>query len=179
MAIQTTAGNTVKFLGLSKALRGKLLKAIICGGSAGNSVSINTTSSCYIGLSSTNPDESVTEPTDPNYRRILLSKYTTKYESDYITISEDGTSAINSGMQKEIKFNRSTQAWSGTFKYFFLADSATGTTNIMAYGELTNPITITAKDIGPLFEEDKFRIYFPAPDEVETLVDAAATADTE
>ena len=48
---------------------------------------------------------------------------------------------------------------------------------LMAWGELKEPITVGAKNVVPLFEEGKFRLYFPAPGEVETIVDAAAAAD--
>ena len=82
-------------------------------------------------------------------------------------------------MQKEIKFNRSLDAWPGTYTYFFLSSAASGSTGLLAWGELTEPITVSAKNVVPLFEEGKLRLYFPAPGEVETLVDAAAEADSE
>ncbi|MBQ8429079.1 MAG: hypothetical protein IJX30_03170 [Clostridia bacterium] len=177
MAIKTTAGNTVKFLGLTQSLRESLLKAIL-GGSSDGKVTVNTPKVCYVGLSSTNPETAVTEPTDANYKRIKIGETggsAGTVKSDYLTIT--GTTAVNSGVQKEIKFNRSLGAWTGTYPYFFLSSSETGNTGLMAWGEMTEPITVSAKNVVPLFEEDKFRLYFPAPSEVETLVDAAAAAD--
>ena len=69
-------------------------------------------------------------------------------------------------------------AWTETYPYFFLSSAETGTSGLMAWGELAEPITVSAKNVVPLFEEDKFRLYFPKPSEVESLVDAAATADS-
>lgn len=181
MAINTTAGNSVKFLGLSQSVRESLLKAIL-GNTSDGKVTVNTAKVCYVGLSSTNPETAVTEPTDANYKRIKLgegggSGSSPSWKSDYLTIT--GAQAVNSGVQKEIKFNRSLAAWTGTYPYFFLSSAASGNTGLMAWGELTEPITIDAKNVVPLFEEDKFRLYFPAPSEVEALVDAAAAADAE
>ena len=179
MAIKTDNGNSVKFLGLTQNLRESLLKAIL-GGSSDGKVTVNTAKTCYIGLSSTNPETAVTEPQDANYKRIKIgetsgSSGNVTVKSDYLTV--EGATAVNSGVQKEIKFNRSLAAWPGTYPYFFLSSSASGNIGLMAWGELTEPIEVTAKNVVPLFEEDKFRLYFPAPSEVETLVDAAATAD--
>lgn len=180
MAIKTTAGNNVKFLGLSPTIRESLLKAIL-GNSSDGKVTINTAKVCYVGLSSTNPETAVTEPTDANYKRIKIGETPTgngtMWESDYLTIT--GAKAVNSGSKKEIKFNRSLAAWTAAYPYFFLTSSESGNTGLMAWGELTEPIEVTAKNVVPLFEEDKFRLYFPAPSEVETLVDAAAAADVE
>lgn len=180
MAINTTAGNSVKFLGLSQSVRESLLKAIL-GNSSDGKVTVNTAKVCYVGLSSTNPETSVTEPTDANYKRIKIGETptgsSTSWKSDYLTIT--GTQAVNSGVQKEIKFNRSLSAWTGTYPYFFLSSTASGNTGLMAWGELTEPVKVEAKNVVPLFEEDKFRLYFPAPSEVEGLVDAAASADAE
>lgn len=180
MAIKTTAGNDVKFLGLSESLRASLLRTIL-GKSSDGKITVNTAKVCYLGLSSTNPETSITEPEDENYKRIEIGKNTGNNESswvsDYLTIT--GTNAVNSGIQKEIKFNRSLGAWEGTYPYFFLSSTPTknSTLGLMAWGEMTEPITVDAMNVVPLFEEDKFRLYFPAPSEAEQLVDAAAEAD--
>ena len=180
MAITTTKGNGVKFLGLSQTIRENLLKAIL-GNSTAGTVSVNPAKVCYLGLSSTDPETAVTEPADANYKRIKIGEKPTgsgsTWKSDFLTIT--GAQAVNSGVQKEIKFNRSLGAWTGTYPYFFLTFLASGNTasTLLAWGELTEPITVSAKNVVPLFEEDKFRLYFPAPGEVETLVDAAAEAD--
>lgn len=169
MSINTTAGNTVKFLGMSATLRAGILRAIL--GYDTGSVSVNSGKQCWVGLSSTDPAVSVTEPTDANYTRVRLAL---NGASDYLTIT--GASAANSGSKKEIKFNRSLGAWEGSYPYFVLYTAQTAGT-LMAWGELTTPITVTAKDVVPLFEEDKFRICFPTPGEVESFVDTAAAAD--
>lgn len=178
MSIKTTAGNNVKFLGLSESLRESLLKAIL-GNSSDGKVTVNTAKVCYVGLSSTDPATAVTEPTDANYKRIKIGETASggAFKSDYLTIT--GAQAVNSGIQKEIKFNRSLGAWTEAYPYFFLSSAASGSTGLMAWGELSEPITVDAKNVVPLFEEDKFRLYFPAPGEVETLVDDAAEADKE
>ena len=170
------------FQGLSQGIRESLLRAILGNNSNGGSITVNTERKCYVGLSSTNPETSVTEPTDNNYKRILIgsgsgSGGSASWYSDYLTIT--GAQAVNSGIQKEIKFNRSLGVWTGTYPYFFLSSAETGTSGLMAWGELTEPITVSAKNVVPLFEEDKFRLYFPKPSEVESLVDAAATADSD
>lgn len=180
MAIKTTAGNIVKFLGLPQDLRENILNAIL-GNSTDGKVTINPAKVCYIGLSSTDPGTAVTEPTDTNYKRIKLGEMPTgsgsTWKSDFLTIT--GTQAVNSGIQKEIKFNRALSAWTEEYPYFFLTSTASGSTGLMAWGGLSKPITVDAKNIVPLFEEDKFRLHFPAPGEVEALVDAAAEADKE
>lgn len=180
MAITTTNGNSVNFLGLSKTIRESLLKAIL-GNSTDGKVTVNTAKACYVGLSSTNPETSVTEPGDVNYKRVKIGETPSgsgsTWKSDYLTV--DGAAAVNSGVKNEIKFNRSLGAWTETYPYFFLSSSATGTAGLMAWGELTEPITVTAKNVVPLFEEGKFRLYIPSPGELEGLVDAAAEADEE
>ena len=177
MAIKTEKNNEVKFLGLSAGIREALLNAIL-GNSTNGTVTINTARKCYLALSSTNPETAVTEPSDANYRRVKLSGIpdngSGSWSSDYLTIKK--AEAVNDGIAKEIKFNRSLAPWEQSYPYFVLYDSKTGG-NLLAWGELTDPITVEAKNVVPLFEEGKFRLYFPAPSEVETLVDAAAAAD--
>ena len=175
MAINTTNGNEVKFLGLSATIREALLNAIL-GNTTDGKATVNTALKCYIGLSSTNPETAVTEPPDANYQRVLLGKRTSgsTWTSDYLTIT--GASAVNEGIKNEIKFNRSLSAWDVAYPYFILCDSDIGG-NVMAWGALKEPITVDAKNVVPLFEENKFRLYFPAPSEVEEIVDNAAEAD--
>lgn len=178
MAITTSAGNGVKFLGLSQTIRDSLLKAIL-GNSANGTITVNTAKICYVGLSSTDPETKITEPSDANYKRIVLGETPAgsgaTWKSEYLTVSN--ATAINSGVKNEIKFNRSLEAWSGSYPYFFLASSASGSTGLLAWGELTEPITVSAKNVVPLFEENKFRLYFPTPATAESVVDAAADAD--
>lgn len=115
------------------------------------------------------------------------------WSSDYMKLAEkdDGYTTeadvpveiYNHGTQKEIKFNRVTDlaGWNGTsgeitqYKYFFLTSvGATGdvtASNLIAYGELTTPITVEAVNTVPLFAEDALCLFFPAPDEVDSTVD--------
>lgn len=174
MAINTTNGNEVKFLGLSATIREALLNAIL-GNTTDGKATVNIKMQCYVGLSSTNPETSVTEPSDANYQRVLIGKRSgSAWSSDFLTIS--GASAVNEGIKNEIKFNRSLSAWDASYPYFILCDSDIGG-NVMAWGALKEPITVNAKNVVPLFEENKFRLYFPAPSEVEEIVDNAAGAD--
>lgn len=174
MAINTTNGNEVKFLGLSATIREALLNAIL-GNTTDGKATVNIKMQCYVGLSSTNPETAVTEPSDANYQRVLIGKRSgSAWSSDFLTIS--GASAVNEGIKNEIKFNRSLSAWDASYPYFILCDSDIGG-NVMAWGALKEPITVDAKNVVPLFEENKFRLYFPAPSEVEEIVDNAAGAD--
>lgn len=170
--ITSPQGKEVKFLGLSDTLRQNILKAIL--GNINGQITINSTNSCWLGLSSTNPNTSISEPSDPNYRRIKLGQSNNNPWSDFLTIT--GTHAVNSGIKNEIKFNRSTEAWSNQYPYFFLSTSSTAD-SMMAYGLLNTPVSVTAVDVVPLFEENKFNLYFPAPDEIENIVNNQTIAD--
>lgn len=209
MSINTTAGNAVKFLGLSDPLRKDILKAIL-GAALNGQVTINASHKCYIGLSKTLPKgdgTNITEPADWNYTRVLLSEgevtksgateTAVKFASAYLTL--DGDTAKNekkdsegNRIPTEIKFNRSTEPWMADdgesfqeYKYFFLSknaakiESGAAELGLLAWGELTEPITVEAINVVPLFEEGKFRLHFPEPSEVEQIVDEAAAADAE
>lgn len=150
----------------------------------------------YLTLSSTEPmpdGSNVIEPStvdsstgtcdEPNFARFLLanggvSKYLTICNAGTGLDENDGRSvnvvaAINAAMQQEIKFNRSTAAWSKAYPYFALFTHPTDG-KIIAWGKLTNEIVVDQADVVPLFEEGKFRLFFPAPNEVEAQMDAAA-----
>ena len=126
-------------------------------------------------------DEDTGECDDPNYARFQLanggvSQFLTICNADTDPAGNDGrnvnvVAAVNAAMQQEIKFNRSTKAWAKTYPYFALYTHPTDG-QIIAWGELTNPIEVTQADVVPLFEEGKFRLFFPAPNEVETQIDA-------
>ena len=205
MSINTSAGNAVKFLGLSDSIRTNLLKAVL-GAAVDGALVVNKDHVCYLGLSATEPagdGSNIKEPTDWNYKRIKLSYgiQTTSgsnkictFGSDYLTL--DGVSAKNEKQDSEgnkipteIKFNRSTVAWKKAdseefeqYKYFFLstapsAPASGNETGMLAWGELKEPITVEAKNVVPLFEEGKFRLHFPTPADVESIVDSAAAAD--
>ena len=149
----------------------------------------------YLTLSSVEPmpdGSNVIEPStideesgvcdEPNFARFQLanggvSKFLTICNAETDPAGNDGrnvnvVAAINAAMQQEIKFNRSTKAWSNIYPYFALYTHPTEG-KIIAWGKLTNPIEVTQADVVPLFEEGKFRLFFPAPNEVETQIDAA------
>lgn len=176
MAITTSNGKIVKFLGFPSNIRMGILKELLGLGteSSRGAVIINSARQCWLGLSSTDPASGeVSEPTsDANYSRVKIGADGT---SEYLSVTDDGHGYSNGaieGDQKEIKFNRSLGAWDSC-PYFVLYDAKTNGT-LLAWGELVEPIVVTAKDTVPLFEDGKFRLYFPSPNEVEGLVDAAA-----
>lgn len=201
MAIKTDNGNAVKFLGLSNTIRANLLEALL-GGAVEGKAEINTANVCYLGLSSTEPSgdgTGISEPSDLNYRRVKLSwgeekttngKTSVTLKSDYLNVAGIANAqAVNERgteeepIPSEIKFNRSLGAWDVPMKYFFITTSKEASEDsaedLLAWGELTEPITVTAKNVVPLFEDGKFRLYFPTPGKVEEIVDAATEADEE
>lgn len=116
--------------------------------------------------------------------------------SDYLTICDSNTpkdgndgrdvavvAAINSAMRQEIKFNRSTHrsdpeqstGWLRKYEYFALY-TGPGTEEypgqLIAWGKLTKPVEVEGANVVPLFEEGQFRLFFPAPNEVEAQIDA-------
>lgn len=127
-------------------------------------------------------DEETGSCDEPNFTRFQLanggvSKFLTICNAETDPAGNDGrnvnvVAAVNAAMQQEIKFNRSTKAWANTYPYFALYTHPTEG-KIIAWGKLTNPIEVTQADVVPLFEEGKFRLFFPAPNEVETQIDAA------
>lgn len=154
----------------------------------------------YLTLSSTEPnadgtnviepstvDESTGVCDEPNYARFPLandgiSKYLTICNAETDPAGNEGrnvkvVAAINAAMQQEIKLNRSTKAWSRTYTHFALYTHPTEG-KIIAWGKLTNPITVSQADVVPLFEEGKFRLFFPAPNEVEGQMDAEIDSPT-
>lgn len=209
MSINTSAGNAVKFLGFSDQIRKDVLKAMLGAALNGKvDINAEHKCYLGLSRTEPNGDGSnINEPTDWNYQRILLSEgKVTKsgstetgvtFWSDYLTL--DGDTAKNEKQDSEghripteIKLNRSTEPWMADdgknfqeYKYFFLskfANTLNGSSTdlgMMAWGELTEPITVKAINVVPLFEEGKFRLSFPVPSEVEAIVDAAAAADAE
>lgn len=161
---------------------------------SGETGSIDYDFCVYLALSSTEPaadGSNVTEPDavdattgvcdEPNYARFPLayngiSQFLTICNAETDPAGNDGrnvnvVAAVNAAMQQEIKFNRSTQAWSKTYPYFALFTHPTDG-KIIAWGKLTNAVEVTQADVVPLFEEGKFRLFFPAPNEVEAQIDA-------
>lgn len=209
MSINTTAGNAVKFLGFSDPIRKEVLKAMLGAAlngkvdiNAGHLCYLGLSRTEPMG-NGTN----INEPTDWNYARVLLSEgkvtkngtseTSVTFSSAYLTL--DGDTAKNERQDSEghripteIKFNRSTEPWMADdgenfqeYKYFFLSknpgplNGSSTDLGLLAWGELKEPITVKAINVVPLFEEGKFRLHFPTPTDVESIVDAAAAADAE
>lgn len=126
-------------------------------------------------------DPETGECDEPNFARFHLanggvSKFLTICNADTDASGNDGrnvkvVAAINAAMQQEIKFNRSTKAWANKYTHFALYTHPTEG-QIIAWGKLTTEIEVKQADVVPLFEEGKFRLFFPAPSEVETQIEA-------
>ena len=209
MSINTTAGNEVKFLGFGKNLRRDIMKAILGAAVNGAvTINAEHKCYLGISRTLPVDDgTNINEPTDWNYARVLLTdcKVTKSgstetgvtFWSDYLTL--DGDTAKNekkdsdgNRIPSEIKFNRSTMAWKEDggetlqeYKYFFLSkyaktmNGSSADLGLLVFGELKKPITVKDINVVPLFEEGKFRLHFPTPADIESIVDAAAAADAE
>lgn len=118
---------------------------------------------------------------EPNFERFALanggiSKYLTICNSSTDESDNDGrnvnvVAAVNAAMKQEIKFNSSTKAWSRKYPYFALFTHPTEG-RIIAWGKLTDEIEVKQADVVPMFREGKFRLFFPAPNEVERQINA-------
>jgi hypothetical protein len=90
----------------------------------------------YIGLSTTvldSDDDVPTEPAGGGYARADVTNNATNFPAT----GGDGIKANG----QPITFDQATGDW-GTVTHFFIADAATGNTNILAYGVLGTPKTI-------------------------------------
>lgn len=118
---------------------------------------------------------------EPNFERFALanggiSKYLTICNSSTDESDNDGrnvnvVAAVNAAMKQEIKFNSSTGAWSRKYPFFALFTHPTEG-HIIAWGKLTDEIEVKQADVVPMFREGKFRLFFPAPNEVERQINA-------
>lgn len=92
----------------------------------------------YIGLSTTEPNTSganVTEPSsDAGYARVQLT-----------TLSDPVNGVVSN--ESSVDFNESTSSW-GTVTHYVIYDSATvGSGNLLMYGELSTPRTVEAATV--------------------------------
>lgn len=88
----------------------------------------------YIGLSSTQPDNTggnVTEPAGNNYSRVLSVNNSTNWPAASGRVKSNGTDII---------FPAATGDW-GTMGWFVIYDASTAG-NFVAYGDLTTPTDI-------------------------------------
>ena len=116
---------------------------------------LETGSSCYIGLSSTQPDiigQGITEPIGNGYQRALFNSVSSgNSSSGCATITEDGVLTNNA----IIYFGEALGSW-GTLNHYCLFSSKTGG-NLLAFGDLENPITPTVGTV-PLIREGAIQI---------------------
>ena len=93
--------------------------------------------SCYIGLSSTEPNVAgggITEPVGNGYARALFGTNNSSYGTNHAEIN-DNKELTNKDI---IYFGEATGNW-GTLTHYCLFSAATGG-NLLAYGALTSPI---------------------------------------
>jgi hypothetical protein len=93
----------------------------------------------YIGLSSTPLADDGTGYTEPPTAAGYARRDVTNNATNWPATGGDGTKANGT----PIAFNTATGDWGAAVTHFFIADAATGGTNILAYGTLG-----TAKTIG-------------------------------
>ncbi len=91
----------------------------------------------YVGISSTDPTTTVTEPTDTAYARVAVANDDTEWSQP------EGHTKTN---LNDLLFPAAVNDW-GTLAYVFLADGPTGTASLYASDTLTTPQTILAGDI--------------------------------
>ncbi len=123
---------------------------------AGNaSLTSIITSSAWIGLSSTAPNATgtnVTEPTGNGYQRTLLGNTQQSLSQKMGTAS---AGVITN--EEEIHFKEATGAW-GTLTHFCIFDAQTSG-NLIAYGVLASPISPAASSV-PLIRVGELELSF-------------------
>lgn len=90
----------------------------------------------YVGLSLTTPaadGTNITEPSGGSYARVAVTNNSTNWPAASSRVKSNGT---------VITFPTATGTW-GSVTDFFLADASTAG-NVLAYGELTTPQTVTS-----------------------------------
>lgn len=116
----------------------KILETLV-----GLSTSTSFAGSIYVGLSSTSPSRDgtgVTEPSGNGYARVLLGNTSQSLTQKMSTPSNGVTTN-----EEVINFPEATGSW-GTLTHFCIFDNITSG-NLLAFGELTTPITPTASTI--------------------------------
>lgn len=114
----------------------------------------------YVGLSSTDPATTVTEPRFGGYTRVLVGHY-----------NQEGTQKFGAPDNGTIKnddfiyFPESTGSWGDELKYFVLYTAATGGT-LVGYGLLESggtptPITVSAEKTVVMFRPNTLVISIP------------------
>lgn len=117
-------------------------------------------SSVYVGLSSTDPADGVTEPVSGGYARVLVGAY--NQSATHKFGDPDGGAVVNNDF---IYFPESTDSWGATLHYFVLFTAATGGT-VLGYGLLESngeatPITVSAEKTVVMFRPSALTISIP------------------
>lgn len=116
----------------------KVLQAL-----CGKEQSIVLGQTAYVGLSTTTPTAAggnVTEPSGNGYSRVMLGNYNQSYTQKMG--SPSGGAITNTEI---IYYPEATGAW-GTITHFCIYDASING-NLLAFGELTDPIAPTANTI--------------------------------
>ena len=121
----------------------------------------------YLGLSSTTPTSNgtnITEPSGGGYKRVLVGKEGVAETYKFGSASSNGTSITNS---TEIYFPESTGSWGPALTHFVFYNSptATSSSNVIAFGELTDegvptPVTVSLEKTVVMFRPGKLVVRF-------------------
>lgn len=114
----------------------------------------------YLGLSSTAPNAdggNITEPIGNGYERVLVGSYSQNETQKFGDISND--SITNDEI---IYFPESTGSWNNTLTHFVLFTTKTGTGNsyVLAFGELTTPVTVSEANTVVLFRKGELTVKY-------------------
>ena len=117
-------------------------------------------SSVYLGLSSTTPNAeggNITEPIGNGYERVLIGSYSQSGTQKFGDVSND--SITNNEI---IYFPESTGSWGNTLTHFVLFTTKTGTGDsyVLAFGELTTPVTVSAANAVVLFRKGELTVTY-------------------
>ena len=117
-------------------------------------------STVYLGLSSTTPNAeggNITEPIGNGYERVLIGSYSQSGTQKFGDVSND--SITNNEI---IYFPESTGSWGNTLTHFVLFTTKTGTGDsyVLAFGELTTPVTVSAANAVVLFRKGELTVTY-------------------
>ena len=117
-------------------------------------------SSVYLGLSSTTPNAeggNITEPIGNGYERVLVGSYSQSGTQKFGDVSND--SITNNEI---IYFPESTGSWGNTLTHFVLFTTKTGAGDsyVLAFGELTTPVTVSAASTVVLFRKGELTVTY-------------------
>ena len=138
---------------LNTYTKNKILKSLVGKDSA-------LGSTVYLGLSSTTPNAeggNITEPIGNGYERVLVGSYSQSGTQKFGDVSND--SITNNEI---IYFPESTGSWGNTLTHFVLFTNKTGTGDsyVLAFGELTTPVTVSAANAVVLFRKGELKVTY-------------------